>query len=122
MLKSLSTAIWGSSNGNESTEMKEFTLEELSLYVGKDNSPIYIALRGMVYDVTSGAAFYGPEGGYAMFAGRDASKCLAKMSFETQELNKQDLSDLTEEENKTLNDWIEKYEKKYKKIGTIKWD
>jgi predicted heme/steroid binding protein len=32
--------------------MKEFTLEELKAYNGRDGKPAYVAYKGMVYDVT----------------------------------------------------------------------
>lgn len=39
-----------------------------------DEPAIYVALLGTVYDVTSGADYYGPNGGYSFFAGKDASR------------------------------------------------
>ena len=38
---------------NKPTERKEFTLEELSIYDGRENRPAYVAISGTVYDVTS---------------------------------------------------------------------
>ena len=38
---------------------------------GKDpTQPIYVAIRGRVFDVTRGFDFYGPEGPYEMFPGK----------------------------------------------------
>jgi hypothetical protein len=44
-------------------------------------SPIYLSVRGRVYDVSSAENFYGPSGGYAQLSGREASRVLAKMDF-----------------------------------------
>jgi len=60
-----------------------------------------------VYDVTSGAAFYGPDGGYGIFAGNDATLPLAKFKVDSTLVN-QPANDLSAEEEKTLNEWIVK--------------
>ena len=41
-------------------EKRDFTLEELRPYNGKDNARILVAVNGKVFDVTSGRSFYGP--------------------------------------------------------------
>jgi hypothetical protein len=42
---------------------RDFTIEQLRAFNGKDGAPIYISLKGDVFDVTSAAAFYGPGAG-----------------------------------------------------------
>lgn len=37
----------------EAAQLKEFTHEELARYDGSDGKPAYVALNGLVYDVTS---------------------------------------------------------------------
>jgi len=50
-------------------------------YDGRDGSTILLAINGKVFDVTTGRNFYGPGGPYGNFAGRDASRGMAKQSF-----------------------------------------
>ena len=56
-----------------------------------------------------------------LFAGIDASKALAKMSFKEEDLNSRDLSDLTPEQIKTLKDWETKFiiARKYPVVGNL---
>lgn len=63
--------------------------------------------------------FYGPGGPYALFAGKDASRALAKMSFEDKDLNG-DLTGLGVFELEALQDWEYKFMSKYVKVGTVK--
>lgn len=43
--------------------MKQFTLDELSRHDGSDPSlPMLLSIRGVVYDITTGKNFYGPDG------------------------------------------------------------
>ena len=41
----------------ENHNPREFTIEELALYNGKNNMPAYIGVNGTVYDVTNNAAW-----------------------------------------------------------------
>lgn len=73
--------------------------------------PVYLAVRGKVFDVTPGRNFYGPGGPYENFAGRDASRGLACGSFDEDMLNKNlhgpldDLNGLGKDEMEALQDW-----------------
>ena len=87
--------------------------------------PVYLAVRGQVFDVTPGASFYGPGGPYANFAGRDASRGLACHSFDedmlTQDLEGplDALKDLNDEQRETLMGWEEQFSGKYLVVGRL---
>jgi len=104
----------------EPVQVGEITEEELRQYDGSDpEKPLLMAIKGQIYDVSQSRMFYGPGGAYALFAGKDASRALAKMSFEQQDLNG-DISDLTPMELGSLNDWEYKFTSKYVKVGTVR--
>eukprot|EP00834_Sanchytrium_tribonematis_P007565 NODE_704_length_4578_cov_0.780978.p5 type:complete len:129 gc:universal NODE_704_length_4578_cov_0.780978:2776-3162(+) len=92
---------------------KPFTLKELSNYT---SNPIYIAIKGKVYDVTSGKSFYGVDGPYGGLAGRDATFALAKMKTDPDECD----TTLNDKEMQVLQDWILKFDSKYPVVGFIK--
>ncbi|KAJ9679337.1 hypothetical protein PVL29_021307 [Vitis rotundifolia] len=101
-------------------QLGEITEEELKTYDGSDSKkPLLMAIKGQIYDVSQGRMFYGPGGPYALFAGKDASRALAKMSFEEQDLTG-DISGLGPFELEALQDWEYKFMSKYTKVGTIK--
>jgi membrane-associated progesterone receptor component len=97
----------------------DFTADQLLQYNGTNPSnPIYVALKGRVFDVTTGKSFYGPGGSYAMFAGKDASRALAKMSKNDEDISSS-LHGLTEKEIGVLDDWEKKFEAKYPVVGSV---
>lgn len=97
----------------------ELTPQELSQYNGADSSkPLYMAVKGRIFDVTTGKSFYGPGGPYAMFAGKDASRALAKMSKNDEDISPS-LDGLSDKEIGVLNDWEKKFEAKYPVIGRV---
>ncbi|KAI5078438.1 hypothetical protein GOP47_0006718 [Adiantum capillus-veneris] len=100
-------------------QLGDVTEEELRAYDGNDPSkPLLMAIKGQIYDVTQSRMFYGPGGPYALFAGKDASRALAKMSFEEQDLNG-NLEGLGAYEMDALQDWEWKFMSKYVKVGQI---
>ncbi|KAJ8290562.1 hypothetical protein GJAV_G00014520 [Gymnothorax javanicus] len=64
-----------------------FTDEELSKYNGHQKGlPIYMAVKGVVFDVTSGKEFYGKDAPYNALVGRDSTRAVAKMSLNPEDL------------------------------------
>ncbi|CAN3360368.1 hypothetical protein DICA3_D10946 [Diutina catenulata] len=102
----------------------KFTPVTLAKYNGADHPKIFIGVKGRVFDVTMGKAFYGPGGPYANFGGRDASRGLALNSFEPECLTPVDqpidlLEDLTDSQKESLDSWEEHFENKYKVVGSL---
>lgn len=62
--------------------------------------------------------FYGRGGPYAMFAGKEASRALALLSFKPADINGE-LDDLGPEELQILEDWEFKFIEKYPKVGQL---
>ncbi|GIM03276.1 hypothetical protein Vretimale_8042 [Volvox reticuliferus] len=86
-----------------------FTASELSMYNGSEgDKPVYIAVKGIVYDVSASRDFYGKGGPYEVFAGRECSRALAIMKVDLAACN-DNLADCTAQQLKTLEDWITKF-------------
>ncbi|WFD32382.1 hypothetical protein MSPP1_003427 [Malassezia sp. CBS 17886] len=82
-----------------------FTAEELAAFDGTDASkPVYVAVKGIVFDVTPKRDMYGPGCGYNVFAGKDASRALGMSSLKEEDAVS-DYSTLTESQLKVLDDW-----------------
>lgn len=102
----------------------ELDAEQLKQYDGTDESkPILLAIQGRLYDVTKGRSYYGPGGGYHIFAGRDASRSFVTGCFDVNSeqctKNAHDLSDFDATQMNTIKEWMDFYEKSYKFVGTL---
>ncbi|KAF7361319.1 Damage response protein 1 [Mycena sanguinolenta] len=120
---------------------KTFTPKTLEPFSGRDGGRILLAINGIVFDVTAGRNFYGPNGMYGNFAGRDASRGMAKQSFDKgplvffcvsvritnaapemltpidQPLDK--LADLQPDEIDNMKGWIDHFSNKYIICGKL---
>ena len=106
-------------------------IEELAKYNGRDNNeetpkeevaPIYLGAWDKVFDVSfGGVEMYGKDGPYNRFAGKDASRALALMSFDPKDADNPDISDLEEKKIKVLKDWVSTFENKkgYPVVGKL---
>ena len=102
-------------------EPKEYWTEaELAAYDGtKDpDGPILLAADGLVFNVYKGRNFYGPGGEYHIFAGRDATRFLAKTIVE-EETPEEAAKPLTMAERAALAAWIFTFKGKYEVVGKL---
>uniref|UniRef100_A0A7C9DT78 Cytochrome b5 heme-binding domain-containing protein n=1 Tax=Opuntia streptacantha TaxID=393608 RepID=A0A7C9DT78_OPUST len=98
---------------------KEMTLEELKEFDGSDPSkPIYLAIKGRVYDVTVGKDFYEPGGPYHLFAGKDCSRALAKVSKIESDIVG-NLDGLDERALGVLGEWEKRYKARYPLVARL---
>ncbi|KAG6871625.1 hypothetical protein C0995_002285 [Termitomyces sp. Mi166 len=103
---------------------KTYSPKTLEPFNGKDGDRILLAINGIVFDVTAGRNFYGPNGMYGNFAGRDASRGMAKQSFDLEMLTPVDqpidkLEDLKQDEIENMKGWIEHFSNKYIICGKL---
>lgn len=95
---------------------RNFTSEQLKFYDGnmdentQEPKPVYMAVNGIVFDVSNGRDFYGPGGAYELFAGHECGVALAKFSFDTTYLDDlKGCETLNFGEKEELNGWIDKF-------------
>ncbi len=94
------------------------TLEALAAFDGRDESkPMYLAIRGVVFDVSSATAFYGPDGAYP-FAGKECARALGKYSTDVKDCTA-DVDDLSVSEMDALRGWEAQFHTKYKVVGRV---
>lgn len=96
------------------------TWDELENADGQDGRPAYIAIRGRVYDVTAGKAFYGPGKPYHNFVGRDATSAFA-LGCSAPRCISASTEDLSPNQLKEVDRWIELYEThdRYTFVGVL---
>jgi len=103
------------------------TLEELAEYDGRElpgtngQAPLFLAVRGRIYDVTAGAPFYGPGRTYHKLVGKDATRAFCTGCLEPECLISS-VEGLTDAQQIEADRWIELYEHhdKYKLVGRVR--
>ena len=95
------------------------TVQELSKFDGSyPQLPIYVAIKGLVYDVSAKRDMYGPGKSYNVFTGKDASCALGKSSLKPADAHA-DYSNLSADEMKVLDDWEKFFQKRYSVVGKV---
>lgn len=80
--------------------------------------PIWLAMLGRVYDVDKGVDYYGPEGGYNFFAGRDGSRAFVTGEFNDEGLT-DDLEGFSPLQIGEIDGWVKFYDKEYTYVGKL---
>mmetsp|Transcript_7596 Transcript_7596/g.13071 ORF Transcript_7596/g.13071 Transcript_7596/m.13071 type:complete len:285 (-) Transcript_7596:245-1099(-) len=102
---------------NDSGE-RYFTKAELAEYSAGSQETLYLSILGHVFDVTKGRRFYGGEGGYSGFSGKDATRAFISGAFDEDGLV-EDVEDLTNDDILSLLEWREFYHKEYTYLGKV---
>lgn len=96
-----------------------WTEAELAEFNGTDETgPLLFAADGLVFNVWKGRHFYGPGCQYHVFAGRDATRLLAKGKLEEESPDEQ-LIPLSVGERAALAGWIWTFKSKYEIVGKL---
>ncbi|KAK0553282.1 hypothetical protein OC845_001282 [Tilletia horrida] len=101
---------------------RSFTPAELQLYSGRaPDRPIYLAVMGDVYDVSSNPRIYGPGGSYSFFSGRDASRAYITGCFDDPVQLTHDLRGLSDEDMSHVLLWKKFFDNHdtYFKVGRV---
>mmetsp|Transcript_59510 Transcript_59510/g.140209 ORF Transcript_59510/g.140209 Transcript_59510/m.140209 type:complete len:154 (-) Transcript_59510:190-651(-) len=102
-------------------DRRDYTSSELQQYDGSTpGASIFVAIKGKIFDVSARPDLYSFDGVYAYLPGKDASRLLAKMKPKLEEgEDPLDLSDLSEKEKTTLDQWEAFFAKKYTFVGNV---
>eukprot|EP00756_Hemistasia_phaeocysticola_P029671 Hpha_TRINITY_DN16245_c2_g6::TRINITY_DN16245_c2_g6_i1::g.11836::m.11836/K17278/PGRMC1_2; membrane-associated progesterone receptor component len=99
----------------------DWTPELLRPYTGgpdDDQQPILIVAKEIVYNVWRGREFYGDEMAYHLFAGRDATRFLARELLDEED-EEEAKRPLMRDELSVLDEWISTFQFKYDEVGTM---
>ncbi|CAE6349007.1 unnamed protein product [Rhizoctonia solani] len=115
-----------SPTGSATAKRNPFAVPDGQLQPPKDDPytlaeasrPVYVAIKGTVFDVTAKRDVYGPGGSYSVFAGKDGSKGLGLSSLKAEDAVP-DWSTLEEKERGVLNDWYAFFSKRYNVVGKV---
>lgn len=99
--------------------LKLFTKEQLAKYDGSEKSEgLLVAFLGSVYNVEKQKQHYGPEGDYAFFSGKDATRAFLTGNFVPDELT-DNLDGVPKTSYDEIQNWLSFYDGEYEKVGRL---
>ena len=109
-------------NNSEESDGFTMTAAELREMDGRtENTPIYIAVRGYIFDISAGRNMYGPGSGYHSLVGREAASAFAHGCSHHEVCFQTPVDQLTPEQLLEVDRWIDLYRNhdKYKLVGRL---
>jgi len=106
---------------NEAESERIFTKEELKQYDGsQEGKGPFLAILGLVFDVSAKPETYGPGGGYGFFSGVDGSRAYVSGQFDEDGLI-DDVAGLSNNDYLGLVNWVDFYakSKQYHYVGKV---
>ena len=101
----------------ETKDLKRMRASDLREFDGSNGRKIYVGADGLVFDVTKARDLYGSGGTYAAFAGRDASRMLARGVLATND--DEDRAPLSLTQRAALKAWVAALQSKYEVVGAL---
>ncbi|EOR04185.1 DNA-directed RNA polymerase II subunit RPB9 [Wallemia ichthyophaga EXF-994] len=98
---------------------RSFSVDQLADFNGRNGKDIYLAVNGLVFDVSSNPRIYGPGGMYHAAVAKDAARAFVTNCFKDQPTH--DLRGLTEKELSQVKGWQSFFDNhpKYMLVGGI---
>jgi len=97
----------------------QFTPQSLAAHNGTNPGlPVYVAVKGTVFDVSPSGRTYLPGGAYSVFAGKDGSKALGISSVKPEDAVA-DYSSLNADQLKVLDNWYNFFVERYNIVGKV---
>ncbi|XP_075969840.1 neuferricin [Anticarsia gemmatalis] len=97
-----------------------YSVEKLAQFDGVTEKNLYLAVLGIIFDVTEGKKHYEKGAGYHYFVGKDGSRALITGNFEDTSDDKDHVMDFSCNELFTLLHWRNTFTQKYIKTGVLK--
>lgn len=103
----------------EPLKKHDMDLEELKNYDGHGpDRRVCIAINGLVFDCSKNQLYH-PGGPYSSFAGRDATRGLAKFKVDEVSEEWDDHTDLTPSEISSVQEWEMQFRERYEIVGKL---
>ncbi|CAG9114596.1 unnamed protein product [Plutella xylostella] len=96
-----------------------YSAEQLAQYNGIDNEALYLAILGVIFDVSKSSQHYSKGSSYHYFVGKDGSRSLISGNFSDTSADRDHVLDLTCDDIFVLMNWRDTFKQKYTRKGKL---